>query len=227
MFSTFWKAIREWMFPAQAGNVPRVRMPESGLAIAPANGHAGPPQVPESAEKKSSAQGSAGRERRAKMSTAWEQLIQHLNENEIKYEQESDEQTVFANFRGDVGTYRIIAWIDSENDLFQLFAHSPIRVPEGARPAIAETLARANYGLKVGKFEFDYDEGQIRFQSAHVLLEDSLDGEVIRRFIGVSLRMLNVYIPAVLSVIYGNELPKDAIRHAEGRPVDETGGENS
>ena len=161
------------------------------------------------------------------MSTAWEQLIQHLNENEIKYEQESDEQTVYANFRGDVGTYRIIAWIDSENDLFQLFAHSPIRVPDGARPAIAEVMARANYGLKVGKFEFDYDEGHIRFQAAHVLLEDNLDGEVIRRFIGVGLRMLNVYIPAVLSVIYGNELPKDAIRHVEGRPVDESNEETS
>ena len=27
--------------------------------------------------------------------------------------------------------------------------------------------------------------------------------------------MLNTYLPAILSVIYGNELPKDAVRHAE------------
>ena len=34
------------------------------------------------------------------------------------------------------------------------------------------------------------------------------------------MSMLNIYLPAVLSVIYGNELPKDAVRHAEpGRYV--------
>jgi hypothetical protein len=40
---------------------------------------------------------------------------------------------------------------------------------------------------------------------------------------GTTMSMLNIYLPAVLSVIYGNELPKDAVKQAEPsrRPPEE------
>lgn len=113
--------------------------------------------------------------------------------------------------------YRIVATVDPEDGLFQVFGHSPVRVPEGSRPAIAETIARANYGLKVGKFELDIDEGDLRFQAAQILIDEQLEDETIRRLIGTTMAMLNAYLPAVLSVIYGNELPKDAVKQIEGR----------
>ena len=34
---------------------------------------------------------------------------------------------------------------------------------------------------------------------------------------GTTMSMLDMYLPAVLSVIYGNELPKDAIRCVEAK----------
>jgi hypothetical protein len=124
-------------------------------------------------------------------------------------------RSICADFRCDVGSYRIIAAIDAESELFQVFGYSPVRVPEGARPAVAETIARANYGLKVGKFELDFDTGELRFQAAQILTEDSLEESVIDRLMGTTMSMLDMYLPAVLSVIYGNELPKDAIRGVE------------
>ena len=93
--------------------------------------------------------------------------------------------------------------------------YSPVRVPEGARPSIAETIARANYGLRLGKFEMDYDDGELRFQLAHVLPGGLLDEEIISRSFSQAMTMLDRYLPAVLSVIYGNEHPKDAIRNVE------------
>ena len=33
--------------------------------------------------------------------------------------------------------------------------------------------------------------------------------------LGTTMAMLDLYLPAILSVIYGNELPGDAIRHVE------------
>ena len=46
---------------------------------------------------------------------------------------------------------------------------------------------------------------------------DGANGDgVIDRLITVTMAMLDMYLPAVLSVIYGNELPKDAIRCVEG-----------
>ncbi len=149
------------------------------------------------------------------MNAAYEKLIQHLDEQHIGYWSNSDERSICADFRGAVGNYRIYARVDADDSLFQVFGNSPVRVPPGCRPAIAEVIARANCGLKVGKFEMNYDEGDLRFQAAHILTDDSLDDDTIRRLMGTAMAMLDIYLPAVLSVIYGNELPADAIRNVE------------
>ncbi len=149
------------------------------------------------------------------MNAAYEKLIQHLDSQEIGYWSHSEDRSIFADFRGEVGVYRICAQVDADDGLFQVFGWSPVRVPVGSRPAIAETLARANCGLKVGKFEMNYDEGDIRFQAAQILPDDNLEDETIQRLIGTTMAMLDTYLPAILSVIYGNELPGDAVRHAE------------
>ena len=69
--------------------------------------------------------------------------------------------------------------------------------------------------LKVGKFELDFDEGDLYFQSSQILPEGHLDDEIIHRLIGTTMSMLDIYLPAIMSVIYGNELPIDAVKHAE------------
>jgi hypothetical protein len=151
------------------------------------------------------------------MNIAYEKLIQHLDERDVKYMANSDTRSIYAEFRGEVGTYRIIAAVDAEADLFQVFGYAPVRVPDGARPSIAETLVRANYGLKVGKFEMDWNDGELRFQAAQILSDGNLDDDVIGRLMGTTIAMLDMYLPAVMSVIYGNELPQDAIRCVEAR----------
>lgn len=148
------------------------------------------------------------------MNAAYEKLIQHLDSQNVGYWARSEDKAIFADFRGEVGVYRIYAHVDADDNLFQVFGWSPLRVPKGSRPAIAETLARVNCGLKVGKFEMNYDEGDLRFQAAQILHDDNLEDETIHRMIGTTMAMLDTYLPAVLSVVYGNELPGDAVRHA-------------
>ena len=151
------------------------------------------------------------------MNASYEKLCEHLTSHDIGFWSRSEDLSICTDFRGEVGTYRIFARVDADDSLFQVFGHSPVRVPPGSRTAIAETVVRINCGLKVGKFEMDLDEGELRFQAAQLLHGDDLDDETIRRLIGTTMSMLNCYLPAVLSVIYGNELPKDAVRHAEPR----------
>ena len=102
--------------------------------------------------------------------------------------------------------------------LLQLFAPLPSKIPPGCRPAIAEAIARANYGMKLGKFELDYSGGELRFQIANAFTAEGLDAEIIRRLIGTAVHSVDRYYPAVMSVVFGNELPEDAIRHVE-QPV--------
>jgi len=159
------------------------------------------------------------------MATAFEELVRLFDERDIGYST-SDDQVLRTDLRGDAAMYRIIARVE-ESELFQVFGYSPIRVPEGCRPAIAEAVARANYGLRLGKFELDLDDGDLRFQTAQIMTGDSVGEEVIDRMISATLNMLDTYFPAFMSVIYANELPKDAVERVEAvyRRASETEGE--
>jgi hypothetical protein len=149
------------------------------------------------------------------MNAAYEKLIQHLDNQNIGYWSRSEDSSICTDLRGEVGMYRIYAQVHAEDGLFQVYGYSPVRVPIGSRPAVAEAVVRANHGLKVGKFEMHFDEGDLRFQAAQILVDGDLADETIHRLIATTMAMLNTYLPAVLSVIYGNELPVDAVRHAE------------
>ena len=149
------------------------------------------------------------------MNAAYEELIHLLDEREVNYSTNDEHQSVCTDLKGEVAAYRIVAQVDAESELFQVYGYSPIRVPEGCRTAIAEAVARANYGLRVGKFEFNVDEGDLRFQASQALLRESVGESVIDRMITTTMAMLDMYLPAFLSVIYGNEVPKDAIRCVE------------
>jgi len=149
------------------------------------------------------------------MHTAYEKLIEHLDAHEVRYVCGDESQSIFADFRGSVATYRLVALVDDETELFQVFVYGSVRVPEGARPGIAEAIARANYGMRVGKFELDMGDGELRFHVAQIISAESLDDDMIQRTIGTAITMLDTYLPAYLSIIYGNELPADAIRQVE------------
>jgi len=74
------------------------------------------------------------------MTAAYEELIHLLDEREIGYSA-SDDQAIRTDLRGEVATYRIVAKVEAEVDLFQVFGYSPLRVPEGCRPAITGVVA--------------------------------------------------------------------------------------
>jgi hypothetical protein len=151
------------------------------------------------------------------MNVVYRTLVQHLDERDISYVANTDDQSVSTSIAGEVGEYRIYVQVLEESDLFQLFGYSPVRVPRGARPAIAEVITRANHDLRIGKFSLDFDIGELKFQIGQLLTEAGLNTEFIDWMICTTLAVMDKYLPAILSVIYGNEIPEDAVRRVEER----------
>jgi hypothetical protein len=60
----------------------------------------------------------------------------------------------------------------------------------------------------MGKFELDYSSGELRFQIANAFTAEGLNAEIIRRMIGTAVHTVDRYFPAVMSIVYGNELPQ-------------------
>lgn len=149
------------------------------------------------------------------METAFESLVRFFETEGLKHGVDHDPDVVTAGFRGDNLSVVVYFVLDAETRILQLFAPLPTKVPEGCRPAVAEAIVRANYGMKVGKFEMDLADGELRFHAANIFPAEDFDVMVIRRLIGAVVHTLDRYFPAIMSVIYGNEAPKDAIYHVE------------
>lgn len=149
------------------------------------------------------------------MNTAYEKLIERLDQQQVKYSADGGDCSVCADFCGEVGHYRIWIQVTQEADLFQIFGLVPLRIPVGARQAVAEVVTRANCGLRVGKFELNLEEGDVRFQAAQILGSMGLEADIIDSLMSTTLGMLDRYLPVILSVIYANEAPADAVRRAE------------
>ncbi len=153
------------------------------------------------------------------MITAYVQLLTHLREKKIGHWSNDEEQAICVDYPGIVGSYRIFARIQSETGEFQTTGQLRISVTEGCRAAVAETIRCANAGLNEGELEVDFDKCELRFQMSEPLIGDNLDRNVVDRLIARTNSVLDAYFPAVLSVIYGNELPSDAIRQVEAAKV--------
>ena len=74
--------------------------------------------------------------------------------------------------------------------------------------ALATTSAGAAWAM-------DYADGELRFQIYHCFGEGSFDQQVVRRLLGTAIHTFDRYFPAFMSIIYGNEVVKDAIEHVE------------
>jgi hypothetical protein len=94
------------------------------------------------------------------------------------------------------------------------YAVAPVQVEEALRPAVAEFVARANYGLWIGNFEMDWSDGEVRYKSSLDFEGVALTSELIRNTISPAVQMMVCYLPGLLSVI-GGQSPAEALAQVD------------
>ena len=147
------------------------------------------------------------------MSTAFSDLLTHLDSHDVKYITLPDEVGVGFVIPTSTATYSIAAQVESDSVQFRF--QFPIRIPAGSRSDVCQAITRANFGLKMGSFQLDLEDGELVFNVFNLLVNERLPDEIAERIIGTSLSMIGRYGHAFLAVVYGNEDPKQAIKHVE------------
>ncbi len=82
---------------------------------------------------------------------------------------------------------------------------------------MAQFLARANFGLRSGKFELDLDDGTLRFQSGLILEDTELTEALITRHCYNNVNTMSQYFSAIMKVMFGGCTPEEAVSKAEGQ----------
>lgn len=131
--------------------------------------------------------------------------------------QQLEDKTIFrVYYSGDNGDLRCYAQIRVDLEQFIFYVVAPVKAPEEIRLAVAEYITRANYGLRIGNFEMDFDDGEIRCKSSIDFEESTLDTNLIKNIIYPAVHTMDIYLPGLLSVMYGNQNPEQAIGDIEG-----------
>lgn len=103
----------------------------------------------------------------------------------------------------------------------QLLVHAilPLRVPFDRRLEVALYLTRANYGLIIGNFEFDLDDGEVRFKTSIDVEGAPLTEALVDHLVIAGAVTTDRYLPGLHAVIKG-ATARDAIATVE-QSVDE------
>jgi len=142
-----------------------------------------------------------------------------LNDLHLKYMTvvENDHQIVF-KLGMTLENGRTDSFIDvrKKDNQVLIYAVCPTNIPPAQRARIAEFITRANYCLILGNFEMDFNDGELRFKLAYNY-DDTFppSEEVFKKSFFTSLNMLDRYLPGIMSVVYANCNPANAIMQIE------------
>jgi hypothetical protein len=89
------------------------------------------------------------------------------------------------------------------------------RVPQYKRLAMAEFITRANYGLPMGCFEMQFDEGEIRFRTSINIESERFSFGLLRPLFYGNNAVMDRYFQGITQVIKGKAIAKQAIAMIE------------
>ncbi len=127
----------------------------------------------------------------------------------------ADHPAYRVNYQGNNVDIRCVVQVKLQQQQLIMYAYAPIKVAEDQRAVVAEYLTRANYGLHVGNFELDYNDGEVRFKSSIDFEDETLTFSWVRNTIYPAVHLMNRYFPGLMRVVYGAVSPAEAIAGIE------------
>lgn len=126
------------------------------------------------------------------------------------------EDTINFNLSGDSTDYAVTIIVSDTIAL--VYFNNPYKIPEAKRTEMCEFVARANFGLKLGNFELDLNDGEMRYKTSMKWTEDYMPGDdAFKSMISVNFSTIDRYFPGVNAVVYGSTPAKKAIEDIESK----------
>ncbi len=145
----------------------------------------------------------------------FEEIVNFFKEDGWPFVQIEGEPLLQMVFQGENGKWTCYAKARDDPEQFVFYSVCPVNTPDSKRLAVAEFLTRANSGMIIGNFEMDFEDGEIRYKTSIDVEGDSLSSALIKRLVYANVMMMDAYLPGIMSVIYGDVSPEDAITQIE------------
>jgi len=89
------------------------------------------------------------------------------------------------------------------------------------RNEVMRFVTLANYGMQVGNFELDLEDGEVRFKTSVDVEGVELDEGLLRNLVELNIMMMGLYFDSLLAVMRGGMSADEAIAEVEEDEDDE------
>lgn len=110
-----------------------------------------------------------------------------------KYEKHEDELFIRTGVTGDDLPMDMLLFVETKAEIVQLISRLPFTMPEEKRFDGAVAVCVANYGLKDGSFDYDLNDGEIRFRLTTSYRASTLGEDLFAYMVGVSAGTVDRY----------------------------------
>ena len=149
------------------------------------------------------------------MGRIYESVLAFLQEDQWRYEEIPGESAIRLSFTGQNARYDCFGRVNEAHEVFVFYSIIPVRVPETQRLLVAELLARINYGLNIGNFELDMNDGEIRYKTSIDVEGGDLTPRMVETLIAVNISTADRYFPSFADVMYAVVAPMEAVARIE------------
>jgi hypothetical protein len=146
-----------------------------------------------------------------------ESIIEFFTEDDWTFTKLQGQSTLQVVCQGKNGKWNCYAQAREAAEQFVFYSIYPDVAPEDKRLAIAELLTRANYGLIIGNFEMDFDDGEIRYKTSIDVEGDFLTSDLIKQLVYANVTAMDHYFPSIQTVTEGQRSPTEAIAQIEAQ----------
>lgn len=144
-----------------------------------------------------------------------ELILEHLRGNQIKYQVNEQEGRVEFFLASEDIVLPVTIRVLSELEQVLVHVYYPTLVPKDRRMGVAEFLMRANYGLRMGNFEMDLDDGEIRFKASVDVEGGALTEPMLYNLIRTAVGLTHRYHPGLMALCFSETTPREEIYRIE------------
>lgn len=144
-------------------------------------------------------------------------LVEFFEEDEWDFQWMEGASVLSMGFSGKNGKWQCFAQAREAQQQFVFYSVLPINVPPEKRQKVAELITRINYGMVIGNFELDFDDGEVRYKTSVDVEGAELTPPMIRQMVYANIIITDRYLPAVMRTIYSDITPLEAIAEADER----------
>ncbi len=125
---------------------------------------------------------------------AYNTMIDHFTSNKLHITRDDDQMSVEIGFNGDGLPINIRFRVHEDRQVLRVLSIIPVRVPEEKRVEGAIAVAVANYGTVNGSFDYDMNDGEIRYRVCQSIHDGStLSDETVRYIMAITYNTVKKY----------------------------------